>query len=63
MARVLPPEGPTPRTDWSAPSARPGPPPSTPQAPCRRCQLSGTQCVFEKPEKKNVQPMANTSIE
>jgi len=25
-------------------------------APCRRCQLSGTPCVFEKPEKKNVSP-------
>ncbi|KAF5393330.1 hypothetical protein D9757_000582 [Collybiopsis confluens] len=25
-------------------------------APCRRCQLSGTPCVFEKPEKKNSSP-------
>lgn len=32
------------------------------EAPCRRCQLSGTQCIFEKPEKKNVQ-VANGSIE
>ncbi|KIO30710.1 hypothetical protein M407DRAFT_20239 [Tulasnella calospora MUT 4182] len=23
------------------------------ESPCRRCQLSGTPCVFEKPEKKN----------
>ncbi|KAJ3748730.1 hypothetical protein DFH05DRAFT_1388734 [Lentinula detonsa] len=27
-------------------------------APCRRCQLSGTPCVFEKPEKKNITPAA-----
>ncbi|GBE81182.1 hypothetical protein SCP_0309090 [Sparassis crispa] len=33
------------------------------EAPCRRCQLSGTLCVFEKPEKKNVQPMSGPSIE
>ncbi|GJE94983.1 Zn(II)2Cys6 transcription factor [Phanerochaete sordida] len=33
------------------------------EAPCRRCQLSGTPCIFEKPEKKNAQPMANGSIE
>ncbi|KIP11627.1 hypothetical protein PHLGIDRAFT_99458 [Phlebiopsis gigantea 11061_1 CR5-6] len=33
------------------------------EAPCRRCQLSGIPCVFEKPEKKNAQPMANGSIE
>ena len=25
------------------------------ESPCRRCQMSGTQCVFEKPEKKNQQ--------
>lgn len=33
------------------------------EAPCRRCQLSGTQCVFEKPEKKNAQAMSNASVE
>jgi len=33
------------------------------EAPCRRCQLSGTPCVFEKPEKKNVQAMSNASVE
>ncbi|KAG8749492.1 hypothetical protein FRC14_001314, partial [Serendipita sp. 396] len=32
------------------------------EAPCRRCQLSGTQCIFEKPEKKNTQ-VVNGSIE
>ncbi|KAK2463284.1 hypothetical protein APHAL10511_004939 [Amanita phalloides] len=31
--------------------------------PCRRCQLSGTPCIFEKPEKKNVQTMSNASVE
>lgn len=33
------------------------------QAPCRRCQLSGTPCVFEKPEKKIVQPVSGASVE
>ncbi|KAI0341976.1 hypothetical protein BDW22DRAFT_1358086 [Trametopsis cervina] len=33
------------------------------EAPCRRCQLSGTPCIFEKPEKKNVQPMPTGSVE
>ncbi|CAL1707147.1 unnamed protein product [Somion occarium] len=33
------------------------------EAPCRRCQLSGTPCIFEKPEKKNVQAMSNASVE
>ncbi|KAN0091257.1 hypothetical protein V8E55_004823 [Tylopilus felleus] len=33
------------------------------EAPCRRCQLSGTSCVFEKPEKKNVQPVSSASVE
>ncbi|KAI0066090.1 hypothetical protein BV25DRAFT_1820951 [Artomyces pyxidatus] len=33
------------------------------EAPCRRCQLSGTPCVFEKPEKKNGQPMSSASLE
>ncbi|KIK67429.1 hypothetical protein GYMLUDRAFT_257309 [Collybiopsis luxurians FD-317 M1] len=33
-------------------------------APCRRCQLSGTPCIFEKPEKKNVSPaMAGVNAE
>ena len=45
-----------------APSARP---PARPghQAPCRRCQLSGAQCVFEKPEKKAVQALSTASVE
>ncbi|KAF9060648.1 hypothetical protein BDP27DRAFT_1429814 [Rhodocollybia butyracea] len=29
---------------------------STFKGPCRRCALSGTPCIFEKPEKKNVAP-------
>ena len=33
------------------------------QAPCRRCQLAGTPCIFEKPEKKNGQVMGNASVE
>ncbi|KAI0930218.1 hypothetical protein AcV5_006990 [Taiwanofungus camphoratus] len=33
------------------------------EAPCRRCQLSGTPCIFEKPEKKNVQAMSGASVE
>ncbi|KAL0955830.1 hypothetical protein HGRIS_002032 [Hohenbuehelia grisea] len=33
------------------------------EAPCRRCQISGTPCVFEKPEKKNAQPMTGPSVE
>ncbi|KAG8214039.1 hypothetical protein J3R82DRAFT_10795 [Butyriboletus roseoflavus] len=33
------------------------------EAPCRRCQLSGTPCVFEKPEKKIVQPVSGASVE
>ncbi|EIN12012.1 hypothetical protein PUNSTDRAFT_83912 [Punctularia strigosozonata HHB-11173 SS5] len=33
------------------------------EAPCRRCQLSGLPCVFEKPEKKNGNPMAGPSVE
>ncbi|KAF8738065.1 hypothetical protein AX14_012041 [Amanita brunnescens Koide BX004] len=33
------------------------------EPPCRRCQLSGTPCIFEKPEKKNVQIMSNASVE
>ena len=33
------------------------------QAPCRRCQLSGQPCVFEKPEKKNGQQLSTTSVE
>ncbi|KAJ7462308.1 hypothetical protein B0H11DRAFT_2311715 [Mycena galericulata] len=34
------------------------------EAPCRRCQLSGTLCVFEKPEKKaNVPVMAGPGVE
>ncbi|TFK44692.1 hypothetical protein BDQ12DRAFT_30687 [Crucibulum laeve] len=33
------------------------------EAPCRRCQASGTPCIFEKPEKKNVQGVAGPSVE
>src|ERR1700733_8706391 len=33
------------------------------QAPCRRCQLSGQPCVFEKPEKKNGQLLSTVSVE
>ncbi|KAF9268852.1 hypothetical protein L218DRAFT_853190 [Marasmius fiardii PR-910] len=33
------------------------------EAPCRRCQLSGTPCVFEKPEKKPAQVLAGPGIE
>ncbi|OCH86124.1 hypothetical protein OBBRIDRAFT_797500 [Obba rivulosa] len=33
------------------------------ESPCRRCQLSGTPCVFEKPEKKNAQGMSPASVE
>ncbi|KIY69570.1 hypothetical protein CYLTODRAFT_478725 [Cylindrobasidium torrendii FP15055 ss-10] len=32
-------------------------------APCQRCQLSGTACVFEKPEKKNAQNGTGASVE
>lgn len=32
------------------------------EAPCRRCQLSGTPCIFEKPEKKtNAAPQMSTA--
>ena len=31
--------------------------------PCRLCQASGTPCIFEKPEKKNVQGLSTASIE
>ncbi|KAG6336629.1 hypothetical protein ID866_2468 [Astraeus odoratus] len=30
---------------------------------CRRCKMSGTPCIFEKPEKKNVQPLPTASVE
>lgn len=33
------------------------------EAPCRRCQASGTPCIFEKPEKKSVQALSNASVE
>ncbi|KAJ7783181.1 hypothetical protein B0H16DRAFT_1495738 [Mycena metata] len=37
---------------------------SNARSPCRRCQLSGTLCVFEKPEKKsNVPVMAGPGVE
>ena len=41
---------------------RPGPEIDT-QAPCRRCQLSGQPCIFEKPEKKNGQLLSSASVE
>jgi len=50
-------------------SAHHGPPPPFParlvilQPPCKRCQQSGTPCIFEKPEKKGVQGLSNGSIE
>ncbi|TFK20959.1 hypothetical protein FA15DRAFT_646276 [Coprinopsis marcescibilis] len=31
--------------------------------PCKRCQSTGLACIFEKPEKKNVQPLAGPSAE
>ncbi len=34
-----------------------------PQSPCRRCQLSGTPCLFEKPEKKTTQPGNQQGLE
>lgn len=33
------------------------------QPPCRRCQASGTPCIFEKPEKKNAQGLSTASVE
>lgn len=33
------------------------------EAPCRRCQLSGTPCLFEKPERKNAQTLNGPSVE
>ncbi|KAI9509161.1 hypothetical protein F5148DRAFT_1275400 [Russula earlei] len=33
------------------------------EAPCRRCQLSGQPCIFEKPEKKNGQLLSTASVE
>ncbi|KAI0283590.1 hypothetical protein BGY98DRAFT_682067 [Russula aff. rugulosa BPL654] len=30
---------------------------------CRRCQLSGQPCVFEKPEKKNGQLLSTASVD
>ncbi|KZT10651.1 uncharacterized protein LAESUDRAFT_721012 [Laetiporus sulphureus 93-53] len=33
------------------------------EAPCRRCQLSGTPCIFEKPEKKGIQALSGASVE
>lgn len=40
--------------------SRPG---SYQQPPCRRCQASGTPCIFEKPEKKNAQGLSTASVE
>ncbi|KAF5348683.1 hypothetical protein D9758_006841 [Tetrapyrgos nigripes] len=33
------------------------------EAPCRRCQLSGTPCIFEKPEKKIPNVLTGPSVE
>lgn len=33
------------------------------EPPCKRCVASGSQCIFEKPEKKNVQNLAGPSAE
>nr|GAT56380.1 predicted protein [Mycena chlorophos] len=33
------------------------------EAPCRRCQLSGAECVFEKPEKKAAPPPQGQGVE
>ncbi|KAL5485143.1 hypothetical protein ACEPAI_7785 [Sanghuangporus weigelae] len=33
------------------------------EPPCRRCQLSGVPCIFEKPEKKKDAALVNGSIE
>ncbi|KAL4078547.1 hypothetical protein V8B97DRAFT_1865873 [Scleroderma yunnanense] len=33
------------------------------EPPCRRCKMTGTPCIFEKPEKKNVQPLPVASVE
>lgn len=48
-------------------SLRPASPCSGParhlQPPCKRCQQSGTPCIFEKPEKKNVQGLSNGGLE
>ncbi|KAF9461258.1 hypothetical protein BDZ94DRAFT_1290760 [Collybia nuda] len=33
------------------------------EAPCRRCAHNGIPCVYEKPEKKNVQGMSGPSVE
>jgi hypothetical protein len=47
------------RVPAHGPRSRPGPA----QAPCRRCQLSGLACIFEKPEKKNATQMSGPSVE
>ena len=48
-------------------SLRPASPFSGParhlQPPCKRCQQSGTPCIFEKPEKKNIQGLSNGGLE
>ncbi|KAF9653826.1 hypothetical protein BDM02DRAFT_3086575 [Thelephora ganbajun] len=33
------------------------------EPPCRRCQINGTPCIFEKPEKKSVQAGPTPSVE
>lgn len=33
------------------------------EAPCRRCAHNGIPCVYEKPEKKNVQSVPGASVE
>lgn len=49
-------------THWPALPVRPGIFCAPSQAPCRRCQLAGTPCVFEKPDKKtNAAPQMSTA--
>lgn len=33
------------------------------EPPCRRCRANNTPCIFEKPEKKAVQPLPTASVE
>ncbi|KAF9793281.1 hypothetical protein BJ322DRAFT_1155023 [Thelephora terrestris] len=33
------------------------------EPPCRRCQINGTPCIFEKPEKKNVQASPTPGVD
>lgn len=33
------------------------------EPPCRRCRQNNTPCIFEKPEKKAIQPLPTASVE